>query len=119
AWRTNAVRAQRRVLCDLADLELQRATVVDDAPAVQVEPGEHTACELGGITMVPRVRGRTHAVVEHALRGRGVEIERSFAQEPFLVRQMLLGKALPQRFDPGVVFVDDVDAGHENRTDRR
>jgi hypothetical protein len=41
------------------------------------------------------------------------EIERPLGEEPFGVRERLLGECLAQRRDPGVVFVDDVDAGRD------
>ena len=112
ARRAYAVARERRVLIDLAELELERAAVVDDAPAVRLQPREHARGDLRRVAMAARVRGRAHAVVEDAVRRRGREIEDAFAQEPFFVGQLELGERRTQRLHPGVVFVDDVDLRH-------
>ena len=114
-WSADAIVRERRILRDLADLELQRATVVDHPPPMRFQPGQHTGGVFGGKAMTARVRGRAHAVVENAFRRHGGQVQQAFAQEPFLERQMELGESAAQRLDPGVVFVNDVDFRHGDR----
>jgi hypothetical protein len=104
------VARQRRILRDLADLEPKRAAVVDHAPAVRFQPREDAAGQLGGVAVAARVRRGAHPVVEDARRRFVAEIERPVGDKPFGVRQRLLGEGRTQRLDPGVVFVDDVNA---------
>src|SRR5207253_5211338 len=66
--RANAVTAKRGVLRDLADLESQRAAIVDYASAVRLQPGENPGGQLRRVTMAAGVRRRAHPVVEHAPR---------------------------------------------------
>jgi hypothetical protein len=108
----DAVGGERRILLDLAHLELQSAPAVDDAAAMHFQPCEHTRRQLGGVPVAAGMRRGAHAVVEHALRRRLVEVEAPLAQEPFLIRQTERGECNAQRLDPGVVFVNDIDLRH-------
>jgi hypothetical protein len=112
ARRPDAVSRESRILRDLAYLELQCAAVIDDAPPMRFQPGEDTGRVFGRIAMAAGVRRSAHPVVEHTGRRHRRKVQQAFAQEPFLERKAELGERRPQRLDPGVVFVDDVDFGH-------
>ena len=112
ARRGDAVAFQRGILAGLADLEVERAGAVDHAPAPAGEPGQHRGGELGREAMVARVRRGTHAVVEHALRRRGGEIEGAGIEEPLGPGQSALVEGLGERRQPGGILVQDMDAAH-------
>ena len=110
--RADTIVRKRRILRHLADLELQRATVIDHPPPMRFQPGQHAAGVFGGKAMPARVRGCAHAVIEHAFRRHGGQVQQALAQEPFLEGQVELGESGTQRLDPGGVLVDDVDFRH-------
>ena len=110
-WRRLDIECRERVvLRDLGDFELEGALAVDDRAAMALEPGENAGGVFGGVAVVARVRGRAHAVVEHALRRRVAQIEHALIEEPLGIGKTARLELAPQRLDPGVVFVDDVDA---------
>ena len=112
ARRGDAVALQCCVLAGLADLEVERARTVDHAPVPAREPGQHRGGEFRRKAMVARVRRGAHAVVEHALRRRGGEIEGAGVEEPFGPGQSALVEGLGERRQPGGILVQDMDAAH-------
>jgi hypothetical protein len=119
ARRGDAVALQRGVLAGLADFEVQRARSVDHAPVPADEPGQHRRGEFRREAMVAGVRGGTHAVVEHALRRRGSEVEGAGIEEPLGPGQSPPVEGLGERWQPGSVFVQDMDAAHGRSPVRR
>jgi len=113
ARNADAVPGKCCVLRDLADFQRKGASVVDHAPAMRLEPREQAAGQLRGVTVSARMRRCAHPIVEHALRWNAREIERALCREPFGIRQAQFGECRPQRLDPGVVFVNHVDSGHD------
>ena len=105
-------RAASAAYCATLLISSSAATVVDDAAAMQFQPGEHRSRQLGGITVAASVRRCAHAVIKHTLRRYLVEVEPSLAQEPLFEGQIECGESGAQRLDPCVVFVNDVDLGH-------
>ena len=75
--------AQRLVLRDLRELELQRALAVYHNGIMRVQPSQHRACKFGSIAMVPGVRRSAHPIVEYARRGRCAQVEDSLVEVPF------------------------------------
>ena len=80
---------------------------------------EDAARQLRGIAMTARVRRRAHPVVEDAFGRNALEIERAVRDEPLGIGQIELQEGRAKRLDPGVVLVDDVDAGHGGPCARR
>src|ERR1051325_3806344 len=66
---------QRLILRDFRDFKLERALAVDNNAAMTREPRQHGRGELWRIAMITRVRGSTHAVVEHAGRRLAAQVE--------------------------------------------
>ena len=109
----DAVALQRGVLADLADLQIQRTRSVDDGATPAGEPSKNGRGQLGAEAMIPGVRGSAHPVVEHAFGWRRGQIERRFMKEPFGPGQAAAIEGFGQRWQPGGVLVQDVDAsGH-------
>ena len=105
------VRVQCGVLRHLAHFELERTPRIEHSPAVALEPRQHRGRVLRSVPMVARVRRRAHPVVEDALGRRLAQVDDTLVEEPLRVRQAALIKRRPERLDPGVVLVEDVDAG--------
>ena len=53
--------------------------------------------------------GRAHAIVEHALGRARAQIDDPFVEEPFAIRNAPRFKFAPQRLDPRIILMDDVD----------
>ena len=87
-------RFQRMVLRELADFQVQRPMIVEDAPPVALQPVQGRQREFRSVAMPPRVRRRTHAVVEYAFRRCLMEGHGALIQQPFLIRQPLFVKRL-------------------------
>ncbi len=109
--RFDAEFGERFVLRDLGEFELQRALAVDHDGAVALEPGQHRAGQFGRIAMIAGVRRRAHAIVEDAGRRRRAQVENALIEMPFGKRNAARGEILPQRHDPLVILVNDVDLG--------
>src|SRR5260370_899672 len=100
------------VLARLADLEVERAAAVDDAPLVLLEPGQHRGGQLGGVAMVARVRGGAHPIIEGTVGRRPRQIEDAAIEKPVAPGKRLPVERSGQRFEPGRVLVDHVDMRH-------
>src|SRR6185312_11693084 len=107
--RLDAERGERLVLRYLRDFERDGPLAVDDGAAVTGQPGEDRGGEFRRIAVVAGMRRRAHAVVENALRRRLGEVEHALVEKPLRERNAACLEGRPQRFDPGVVFVDDED----------
>ena len=99
--------AQGRVLRDLANLELQCPSVVNDTAAMPAQPGEHRTDVLGAVTVSPGVRRRAHPVVEDAVRRLCAQIEHSLIEKPLFERKASFVQTLAERFDPCFVLMKD------------
>src|SRR5712671_212837 len=100
------------VLARLANLEVERAAAVDDAPPVLLEPRQHRGGQLGSVAMVARVRGGAHPIVEGTLGRRPRQIEDAAIEKPVPPGERLPVERSGQRFEPGRVLVDHVDVRH-------
>ena len=107
-----AVRVERRVLGDLADLEPQRPAAVEHPPVMAFEPGQHRRRVLRPEPVVPGMGRGAHPVVEHAVGRRGPEVDDPGVEEPLVERQPARVEGRAQRLDPFVVLVEDVDSAH-------
>src|SRR5216683_3653584 len=83
----NAGGLEGGVLAWLADLEIERPAAVDDTTPVPLQPSQHGSGQLGGVAMIPCVRGGAHPVVEDTLGRRPRQIEDAAVEEPFAPRQ--------------------------------
>ena len=108
----DTVCAQGRVLRDLADLELQCPSVVDNTPAMPAQPAEHCTRVLGAVAVSPGVGGRTHAVVEDTVRRFYAKIEHSAIEKPLFEWKTSFAKTLAEGLDPCCILVNDVDLPH-------
>jgi hypothetical protein len=52
---------------------------------------------------------RAHAIVEDARRGRRAQVENAFVEVPLGKRNAARFEILPQRHDPVVILVNDID----------
>jgi hypothetical protein len=116
ARRADARHLQRGVLPGLADLQVERARPVDDAPAMAGEPGQHRGGQLGGKAVVAGVRRRTHPIVEDSFGGLLRQVECAAVEKPVAPRQAFGIERTRQRGQPGLVLVDDVDMHHRVRS---
>src|ERR1700722_10560412 len=66
-----------------------------------------------GAAMVPRVRRRAHAVVEHAVRRGCSQVEGARIEEPLGPGQSALFEGVGQRRQPGGILMEDVDTAHD------
>ena len=96
----------------LAELKPQRAAGVDDAAAVPLQPRQNQRRHLRRIPVTAGVGRGAHAVVEDAGGRRRRQVNAPFVKEPLLEGQGPLGQGLPQRLDPGRVFVKDENFHH-------
>src|SRR5882724_7740966 len=110
--RANAGGLEGGVLTRLADLEVESAAAVDDAPPVPREPGEHRGGQFGGVAVVAGMRGGAHPVVEDTLRRRRRQIEDAAVEKPVAPRKPLPIERRGQRRQPGRVLVNDMDLRH-------
>src|SRR6478735_6061647 len=110
----NAEARQRLVLRNLADLKTQRPAVIHDRSSVPLEPSKNGTGIFGCVAMITRVRGRAHAIVEHALRWGRAEIQYTLIKEPLLEGCSQFVESGSERFHPDAVFVNDIDLGHKS-----
>jgi hypothetical protein len=74
------------------------------------EPGKDSAGVLGAIAVIAGVRGSAHPVVEDAGGRLGGQVQRPAIEEPLAVGHAVRRELLAQGLEPGIVFVDHVDA---------
>ena len=102
----NAGGFESGVLTRLADLEVERAAAVDDAPPVLFEPSQHRGGQFGGVAMVAGVRRGAHPIVEDTRGRRPRQIEDAAIEKPVPPGERRPIERGGQRFEPGRVLVD-------------
>src|SRR5256885_1553681 len=101
--------AQRFILRNLRELELQRPFTIYDERIMSLEPSQDGAGQFGRVAMVPGVRRSAHPVIEDARWRRCAQVENSLVEVPFGEGYAMAAKILSQRHNPLVILMNDID----------